>query len=177
VILIDLMWLLQAEEKAEGGGVPAKQVLEQLGFHLSPWDIAILLILQAIFALVLTLVLKPWIEERIKHRFAKEMAEYTLKMQQELERYKREMARRDQAAKVAELLSLVWSGDRTTVTVTKINQLSWEMSLWLPPELAKSLATVLATKNAKAEKLLLDIRRTLLDLKVNDITENDIIKF
>ena len=158
-----LLWLMQ--EEGGSGGVGPKDIVQGLGLHLGARDYLLLTILIAVVSSVVQLFFKSWLEESIKDRFAKE-----------LENYKRDLARRDQAAKVAELLATVQTGK--VDDIAKANQLSWEMSLWLPPELAKSLARVLArAPGADSTKLLLEVRKVLLGLKEADITENDIATF
>jgi hypothetical protein len=170
-----LLWFLQ-EEAGSGGGT-AKDIVTASGLHLGARDYLLLTLIVSAITTIVSVVSKVWIEESIKDRFKKEMEDHKLILLKDLEEYKREITRRDQAARVAELLALVKSGTREDVI--KANQLSWEMSLWLPPEVAKTLAKVLAKAPDAPNhtKLLIEIRCILLGLSQPDITELDIATF
>jgi len=123
-------------------------------------------LLLAVVVFLISLWVKTRVEESIKRIYA-----------EKLEDYKRELSVRDQAARVAELLALVRTG--TAADIAKANQLSWEMSLWLPKETAKRLAQNLSKARGAPShtELLLEIRCILLGLKEKDLEETDIATF
>lgn len=117
-------------------------------------------------------VFERWTTEAIKNRFAKDMENYkeTLK----------EMAQsRDQAARIAELLALYFSRDKTInkeETIKALNQLAWEISLYAPADILRDLKQSLeviegdpqsaVSKGGQSQKdpreVLISIRRLLL---------------
>jgi hypothetical protein len=133
-------------------------------FHTTLRPIDYLLV--AILVSLISMWSKARIEESIKRIYA-----------EKLEDYKRELNRRDQAARVAELLALVRAG--ASSDIAKANQLSWEMSLWLPAETARKLAKYLAKASGAPDHtaLLLEIRCILLGLKESDLGRDDIATF
>lgn len=135
-------------------------------FHttLKPLDYALVTVLVGL----ISMWVKSRLEESIKHVYA-----------EKLEDYKRELNRREQAARVAELLALVKTGTGTNEDIIKANQLSWEMSLWLPTSTAKRLGRVLAKASGAPAytELLIEIRCILLGLAHADLTDEDIASF
>jgi hypothetical protein len=170
-----LLWLLQEESGSTGASL--KPLLETLKPHISPTDYLILTAIMSAITAVVSILAKGWIEESIKDRFKKEIEAYKLTLAKDLEDYKREIDRREQAAKVARVLALVKSG--TEANIIEANQLSWEMSLWLPADTATKLARVLAKAPdaPNRTRLLLDVRRILLKLDKDDLDEVDIATF
>jgi hypothetical protein len=165
--MFPLLWLLQEESGSTGHGTDA--LLETLKPHVSDGDYLILTVIMSVVTAVVSILFKSWIEDRFK----KDMEAYKLTLLKELENYKREITRRDQAAKVAQLLALATAG--TPNDTIKANQLSWELSLWLPADTAKKLGKVLARKNdaVSPARLLLDIRRILQGLDKDDLAVGD----
>jgi len=151
------------QESSSGAGIDWDRVWQGL-FHSTLGPIDYLLV--AILVSLVSMWFKARIEESIKRIYA-----------EKLEDYKRELNRRDQAARVAKLLALVRAG--TPSDIAKANQLSWEMSLWLPAETARKLAKHLAKASGAPDhtELLLEIRCILLGLKESDLARDDIATF
>jgi hypothetical protein len=170
-----LFWLF--EDGGQAAGIGAKQIVSQFWPKLSGGDYLLLTILISAIMTIISIIAKAAIEETVKEGFQKELELYKLLLLEKLEDYKRDLLIRDQAAKVAELLALVKSG--TNADIRRANQLSWEMSLWLPPELAKAVSKVLSkASNAPSyEQLLLEVRCQLLGLQAADIEQKDIATF
>jgi len=90
----------------------------------------------SVMVTVLAFVLRSWIgtriEQSIKH-------EHDVR----LENFRRDMMVKDRAALLADLLAewISWPEDRT-----KLNRLTFEAFLWLPPEIAEDLSRCLANE-------------------------------
>jgi len=104
-------------------------------------------VLIAIAQVAATTWLKARLESSIKHEYDKRLEDLRFQFKQ-----------REQAAMIAELLA-EWSS--APPDVKRLNQLSWEASLWLPPEIVAELAKVLChSPDARSMKdLLVDVRR------------------
>jgi hypothetical protein len=117
----------------------------------TPEIATIILALAAVQAL-----LAWWIQARltssIKHEYDRE-----------LEEFKRNQLLKDKAAVVAEFLA-EWTHIQGTDT-KRLNQLLWELSLYLPANLVRDVKSMISnTPNGKtAPQVLVDIRRHLLN--------------
>jgi hypothetical protein len=165
------------QEQRGSSSATAQQLHDALHLHLGVREYLLFSLIFSVITTVASLILKSWIEESVKKSFAEKLEAYKLELSRQLEDYKRDLNRREQAVKVAELLSLVKSG--TAADIMKANQLSWELSLWLPSDTAKALAKVLARAVGapSRNKLLIDVRCILLGLKDPDLAEIDIATF
>jgi predicted transcriptional regulator len=118
----------------------------------------------AAFQAALVIWVKASIEGAVKHQWDRD-----------LEEFKFEMRRREQAAMIAELLA-EWdskSNDRK-----RLNQLVLEANLWLPESIARELNRVLSYhSDAKSSKeLVIDIRH-LLQGEKDSLLANEIVYF
>ena len=111
---------------------------------------------------------KTWFENRLR---ASIQHEYNIG----LEKFKSEQSRKEKAAVVAEFLS-EWTHVKDGDT-KRLNQLLWELSLYLPSHLVKDIKSMVSSRSGKtASELLVSIRSHLLDGK-DPITTNDIVHF
>lgn len=98
-------------------------------------------------------MVSKWFEARlvqsIKHEYDKRMEELRF-----------ETRKREQAARVSELLASEFSADPET---ERFNRLAWELSLWLPADIVRELTRYLCKDDtAKHPKeILIAIRRLL----------------
>jgi len=92
-----------------------------------------------------------------------------------LEELKFEMRQREQAAMIAELFA-EWQSK--PVEKKRLNQLTWEATLWLPENVARDLcATLNLQPNAKTVKDLLIEVRKILKGKEDGLTPGSVIDF
>ncbi len=125
------------------------------------WVIVISGLVQAVF----TWSLKSWIDSSIKHGFDKK-----------LEQFKLEQSRKQKAAIFAEFLA-EWTHVKNGDT-KRVNQLIWELSLYLPSELLRDIYA-LTTKTEGAESapdLIVAVRNHLLDGQ-DPIKAGDVVHF
>lgn len=114
---------------------------------------------------VIAYLCRNWIKERLK---ASIKHEYDLK----LENYKSDISRREKAALIAELVA-EWThpGESTK----RLNQLLWELSLYLPSNLVNDLNSTISKESGckPINNVLVEIRGYLLNgqdpLKPNQI--------
>jgi hypothetical protein len=174
-----MTFLLLLLQEGSPPGPGAKDFVTAWDLHLGARDYLLLTLLISVITTITSIISKVWLEETIKDRFKKEIETYKHSLLEKLEDYKRELTVRDQAAKVAELLALVKSGTGSNEDIIKANQLSWEMSLWLPASTAKRLGKVLAKASGAPTntELLIEIRCILLGLAQADLTDDDIASF
>lgn len=94
-----------------------------------------------------------------------------------LEDYKYNLKARERAEKVAEYLSLYYTNSQN---YERLNQLSWELSLWLPADVyanmgkaLKNIGPEMDVKKKTILDILIDVRKGLLkdpgNLKADDI--------
>lgn len=120
-------------------------------------------------AAVLYFVIQKIVEGKISHEYDKK-----------LENYKYEMTRREQAVKIASVFAKRFSQPQ----YAEINQLLWELSLWLPVEKYKKLCEALKqsdnddgtqNKSYDPRQLLVDIRK---ELKTpGELSKEDIVRY
>jgi hypothetical protein len=138
-------------------------------------DVVTLTLLSSLFgggvcATVVFFLLKTWIKTRLE---ASIKHEYDAK----LEEFKFEIRKREQSALVAELFSKWIHVDESKIpNVRELNRLSFEISLWLPDEVAVEIGRRLKNlQNAKpAQDLLAECRKIIqgkdTKLRPEDIT-------
>ena len=108
-----------------------------------------------IYTIIIIFILKVWfktrLEESIKHDYDKK-----------LEEFKFETRKREQAALVADLFSK-WIDVEDPIRDQELNKLSFEISLWLPDELAIEINKRLKNlQDAKpTEDLLIECRKLI----------------
>jgi hypothetical protein len=122
-------------------------------FSLQVADYAAIFSFNAVVTAIAGWIVKTKIEQSIKHNYDKK-----------IEEYKSDIRIREQAVKMAELISLYRSDDKTNpVTVATLNKIAYELSLWLPKDIIIGLKDSLEGNNGKSqEQLLISIRRHLL---------------
>jgi hypothetical protein len=79
--------------------------------------------------------------------------------QERLDRYKAELRRRDESVNIAQLLTYAARPD--SVDSQTLNQLAWEMYLWLPAGIAADLTAALKAENQDPRDILIQVRRHL----------------
>ena len=113
------------------------------------------------------------VTERLKTSLQKEHSHF-------LEKLKWDLKVREQAVKVAEYLSLIREMNTSPNTAEfdyqKLNQLSWELALWLPEKIYKEM--VLSIKNPTPEvnelTTIISIRKLLLEKNSGNLAADDI---
>ncbi|HRP03085.1 MAG TPA: hypothetical protein PLE30_10610 [Candidatus Kapabacteria bacterium] len=123
----------------------------------------ITLILIPVSQWLISIWIKAKIESSVKHDFNEKLEAIKHQLDKNLEDYKFEIERNKQSSKIAEFLSF-WveaKPDINSEDRQRLNQLSYEMSLWLPVEiyneLAKTLQNIPGSKTAK--DILIGIRK------------------
>jgi predicted transcriptional regulator len=131
---------------------------------MSTGQIGLLISIVAAFQAALVIWVKASIEGAVKHQWDRD-----------LEEFKYEMRRREQAAMIAELLA-EW--DSKSSDRKRLNQLVLEANLWLPESIARELNRVLSYHaDAKSSKeLVIDIRH-LLQGEKDSLLANEIVYF
>lgn len=96
-----------------------------------------------------------------------------------LEKLKWEFKVREQAAKVAEYMSLARNlkKESTEEDYRKANTLSWELAMWLPADVYRSLGKALSKPDEQTNPLsvVVDVRKVLLGKMAGDLTTDHII--
>ena len=115
---------------------------------------------------ILQFLVSKWLEARltnsIKHEYDQKLTEIAHDYSRKLEEFKFDVRKREQAAKVAELLAM-HHNTPAKGEETKFDQLIWELSLWLPAELVRMLSRHLVGEDdaQDARDLLTAIRKQL----------------
>ena len=145
--------------------------------HLLGWIVFGLLILFSIMQFVSA----RYIENAISHRFDKKLAEVQHEYEESLvklaDQLELDRTRKEKAAIIAEVLA-VWAYE--SADKKKLNQLSWEASMWLPDHEAKDLNDLLAyaaNRNVTDPKQMIINGRKLLLNKETTLTADDIVHF
>jgi hypothetical protein len=113
-----------------------------------------------------------WLAEKFKASLQRENGQF-------LESLRWEMRVREQAAKVAEYMAL--AGDLNDSSSSdeyrRANQLAWELALWLPKNVYKSLSQALTNPDEKINPLtvVVEVRRLLLEGKFGTLTQDDVL--
>jgi hypothetical protein len=117
---------------------------------------------------------KTRLRESIRHEYEKE-----------LEEFKFEMRKREQSALVADLFS-TWvhvKEDNEEITESeeeryrKLNRLSFEMSLWLPDQLAIEINNMLQWKGKGWAELLIECRKVIQNTETTELQPGNITYF
>lgn len=86
---------------------------------------------------------------------------------------------REQAAKVAEYMALArdLNDSSSSDEYRRANQLAWELALWLPKDVYKSLSQALTIPDEKINPLsvVVEVRRLLLEGKFGTLTQNEVL--
>jgi hypothetical protein len=96
-------------------------------------------------------------------RLTKAIEETKIQYARQLEDYKNQQKIIDQAARVAELLAMVYSPDSKDDT-ERFHRLAWELSLWLPAEMVRDITRCLCQDEAgkRPKEILIAARKILL---------------
>lgn len=107
-----------------------------------------------------------WIEASLKSRFDKV-----------LEDYKFQLKAHEQAAKIAEYASLAINLKDTDdqKTYNRVNQLAWELFLWLPDDVYRKLGKGLSNNKKELPSAFVDVRKLLLLDKAGTLGADDLI--
>jgi hypothetical protein len=112
-----------------------------------------------VFFSIIQFVIAIWIKSTLEKSIA-------TKYERILEDYRYNLKVRERAEKIAEYLSLYYEDSHN---FQKLNQLSWELSLWLPADIYANLSRALLNIGPEMDinkktilDILIDIRRLLL---------------
>ncbi|MCR5886129.1 hypothetical protein LRS03_26050 [Rhizobacter sp. J219] len=122
---------------------------------------------------VLQFLATLWITERFKAQLQKENGRF-------LESIKWDLRVREQAARVAEYMSLARSlGSESTPAESyrKANQLAWELTLWLPTDVYRQLQKAILTQKNPVEdmQVLIAVRKNLLGNDAGDLAAGEVL--
>ena len=113
-----------------------------------------------------------WISSKFKAALQRENSKF-------LEKLKWEFKVREQAAKVAEYLSLARNlkHDSNEEDYRKANTLSWELAMWLPTDVYQSLGKALSNPDQQTNPLsvVIDVRKVLLGNIAGELTADHVI--
>ena len=111
------------------------------------------------------------VSERLKASLQKENARF-------LESLRWDLKVREQSAKVAEYMALARDLRESDLPeqFRRANQLSWELALWLPPDLYRSVGRAIAAPDEETNPLsvVVDVRRLLLGSAAGDLMADHI---
>ncbi len=127
---------------------------------MNPTLYVIIAITLGLIGWLLRLWLQNTVQEAVKLGFSIELEETKLVLAKELEVYKAQLKRHDQATLVAALLaSRVGGPDH----IQNVNRQIWEAQLWLPTPLAQRLSTVLIEDASlvSVKGLLVEVRKLI----------------
>lgn len=115
---------------------------------------------------IIQFLIANWTKSRIDNSIKAEYAKI-------LEDYKFDLKAREQAAKVAEYIALYQEDSKN---FSRMNQLSFELALWLPEDIYKNLGKALIKADGEKNifQVLVDIRKVILR-KPTGLTDKDII--
>lgn len=103
-----------------------------------------------------------------------------LKYNSLLEEYRYEIKVREQAARASEYLALATrlTEESPEEDYERADQLSWELAMWLPDEIYKSMTLAVASPSSTNNPLTVAvaIRKLLLKDNAGDLTANDIAR-
>jgi hypothetical protein len=128
---------------------------------LKPWQALLIALVIAGSQLIATTWLKANIDNSIKFK------------------YDIELRAKERAERVAEYMALatVLKESSSEKDYQKANQLSWELAMWLPADVYKSLGKALSKPDKKINPLsvVISVRKVLLDNTSGDLVQDDII--
>ncbi|ENK3147319.1 hypothetical protein AB3D27_004674 [Vibrio alginolyticus] len=120
---------------------------------------------------LIAFIAKNWLIERLKISLQKEHSKFMQELQWETKV-------REQAEKVAEYLALArqLNKNSTKEEFIKANQLSWELSMWLPEDVYKETVSAIANPNADTNELstVIKVRSVLLKDKAGNLTQDSV---
>src|SRR5213593_3279476 len=107
-----------------------KSAITEIAIRLGWSELWLPFVLLAVLQFLLALLVKTRLEGSIKHDYDKK-----------LEQLRFDVQVRQQAAKIAELMSEARDGGTVLSKehATKLNKLMWDLSLWLPPQIVRDL--------------------------------------
>ena len=128
---------------------------------LSPWQVLVIVLVIAGGQFLASTWLKASIENSIK-------AKYDL-----------EMKAKERAERVAEYMALarMLKEGSSEDEYLKANRLSWELAMWLPADVYRSMGKALSKPNSEYNPLsvVISVRKELLGNAAGDLTQEDII--
>ncbi len=116
---------------------------------MTPFQVFLTLIALAAIQFLTSLWIKARLEASIEHEYSKK-----------LEEFKFEFRKREQAARIAEILA-IHNNRKQMIDQTRFNQLLWELTLWLPSDIVQLLMNHLMDESSAADpkKILIAIRK------------------
>lgn len=125
-----------------------------------------------VLSLALTYLLSLWIGERFKSALLKENEKF-------YETLRWETKAREQAVKVAEYLSisLQLKKESNEDLYRRANQLGWELAMWLPEEIYRSMSKAIINhdENVNPLTVVLEVRKHFLGSGAGDLSQADIM--
>lgn len=113
-----------------------------------------------------------WLSERFKAALQRETGQF-------LESLRWDLKVREQAAKVAEYMALARDlrEDSSTEDYRKANRLAWELALWLPPDVYRSVCRAIAAPDQETNPLsvVVEVRKVLLGHAAGNLTQDQIL--
>ena len=113
-----------------------------------------------------------WLSERFKAQLQRENAAI-------LESLRWDLKSREQAAKVAEYMAAAQSltENDSSNRYLRVNQLSWELALWLPTDVYRLLGQAVTERTSEANEttVLIQVRQHLLNTKAGDLLPSEIV--
>jgi len=96
-----------------------------------------------------------------------------------MEKLKREIFLRDQAASVAEYFSLAWQlhQDDDKQSYQNVNRLAWQLAIYLPADVYRHVALAVAkpSEEVNIATAIIEVRKMLREEKCATLTEDDIL--
>jgi hypothetical protein len=121
----------------------------------------------------LQFLLQLWVSERLKASLQKENNVF-------LEKLRWEMKVREQARGVAEYMAIArdLKESESPENFRKVNQLAWELAMWLPEDIYRAMGRALTKPNEVDNPLavVVAVRKILLGDSSGNLTQNDILQ-
>ncbi len=128
---------------------------------LKPWQTSLL----ALIIFGGQFIVSKWVEANLENSIK---AKYDI-----------EQKAKERAEKVSEYMTLVKTLKKTSSEedYRKANQLSWELAMWLPSDIYKSMAKSMTKPDTEVNPLtiVISVRKELLGNTAGNLTQNDII--
>ena len=94
-------------------------------------------------------------------------------------KYDLELKAKERAERVAEYMAIVriLKHDSSEESYLKANRLSWELAMWLPTDVYKSMGKAVSQPNSENNPLsvVISVRKELLGSAAGNLTQDDII--
>ena len=120
----------------------------------------------------LQFLISLWLSERLK-------AQFQLENSRLLEALRWDVRVRQQAEKVAEYMAAArdLSENDSPERYSQVNQLSWELALWLPTDIYRNMGQALTARSPQANELtvLMQVRKHLLGESAGSLSSEEVV--